>query len=114
MRFFLGTHGAGFARFGIEQAGFLLDRAARLDHVDLPARFIFHRLGDEAHGIDVLDLAARAEFGRRGLAAPDTVDVGAHGAFVHVAVAGAQIAHDGAQFLQESRRFLAGAHVAAW
>src|SRR5258706_11925391 len=78
------------------------------------------RLGDEAHGIDLLDLAARpqmleiaglAEFVIAAQPAHRHIHVGAHRAFVHIAVAGAQIADDGPQLSQEGGRFLAGAHV---
>ena len=64
---------------------------------------------DEADRVDVLDLAARAERAAR-LAHRD-VDVAAHGAFLHVAVAGAEIAQDRAQLAQVRRRLLRRAHV---
>jgi hypothetical protein len=60
VRLFLGAHGAGLTHLAVIKPGFLADLAAAFDHFDLAAGFIFHRLGDEAHGIDVLDLAARA------------------------------------------------------
>jgi hypothetical protein len=60
VRFFLGAHRARLAAFGIEQAGFLVDRAAILDDVDLAAGFVIDGLSDEADRVDVLDLAARA------------------------------------------------------
>ena len=120
MRLFLGAHGAGLALATVEQPGFLRNGTAALDHLDLAAGFILHRLGDEAHGIDVLDLAAgtqrlEAAGPAELVIAPDLadrdIDVRPHRAFVHVAVAGAQIAHDGPQLLQEGRRLFATAHV---
>ncbi len=95
MRVFLGAHGTRLALAGIEQASFLIDDTAVFENGDLAARLIFDGLADEADGVDVLDLAARAET-FAGTAHGD-VDVGAHRAFVHVAVAGAEITHDGPQ-----------------
>ncbi len=95
----------GCVPHAVEQAGFLLDSAALLDDLDLAAGFIFHRHGDEAHGIDVLDLAARAQMAEAaglGELAHRDVDVGPHRAFVHAAVAGAQIADNRPQFLQKA------------
>ena len=77
---------------GIEQAGFLHDLAAALDHVDLTARLMLDRLHDEAHRIDVLGLGPGAEFLAR--PAHRHVDVGAHRALIHIAVARADIAQD--------------------
>jgi hypothetical protein len=67
VRLFLGAHRAGLALAGIEQAGFLIDLAAVLDDADLAARLVLDRLADEADGVDVLDLAARAEAASPGL-----------------------------------------------
>src|SRR5205085_2374241 len=61
MRLFLRAHRPRLAGAGVEQARFLFDRATAFDDVGLAARFVFHSLRDEAHGVDVLDLAARAE-----------------------------------------------------
>ena len=62
---------------------------------DLPQRLGLDRLHDEADRVDVLHLAARAI----GLAmlAHRHVHVGTHGAFLHVAVARAQIPQHGPQ-----------------
>ena len=92
---------------GIEQARLLIDRAAVLDDADLPARLGLDGLADEADGIDVLDLAARAE--RLARAAHRDVDVGAQVALLHVAVAGAEVAQDGAQLGDIGARLLGGA-----
>ena len=67
------------------------------------------RLADEADRVDVLDLAARAE--RRARLAHRDVDVGAQGAFLHVAVAGAEIAQDRAQLGEEGLRLLGRAQI---
>ena len=85
------------------------DRAAVLEDLDLPARLVLDRLLDVAVGIDVLDLAARAQ--RTAGPAHRDVDVGAQIALLHVAVAGAEVAQDGAQLLHIGRRLLRRAHV---
>ena len=64
----------------------------------------------ESRRVDVLDLAARAPFLRAGLTNRD-VHVGAHGAFFHVAIAGAERAQNGAQLVEVSCRFFRGANV---
>ena len=69
--------------------------AAILQNLDLAARLVFDRLADEADRVDVLDLAARTE--RRARLAHRHVHVGAQVSLFHVAVAGAEIAHDSAQ-----------------
>ena len=60
-RIFLGAHGAGFARVGVEQHGGLLDGVAVFDLLDLPADFVVNRLLHELERVQVLDLAARAQ-----------------------------------------------------
>ena len=95
VRVFLAAHRARGAGAGIEQPGFLHDRAAVLDQLDLAARLVLDRLHHEAHRVDVLGLGPRAQL-VAGLAHAD-VDVGAHRAFLHVAVAAADIAQDRAQ-----------------
>jgi hypothetical protein len=65
VRLFLGAHRARLALAGIEQARFLVDLAAILQDRDLAARLVFDGLADEADRVDVLDLAARAEFAAR-------------------------------------------------
>jgi hypothetical protein len=59
----------------------------------------------------VLEIAGLAECVIAACPADRDIDVGAHRTFVHIAVAGAQIAHDGAQLSSESRGFLDGAHM---
>ena len=61
VRVFLAAHGARFAAVRIVQPRLLHDAAAVLDQVDLAADFEFDRLLKEAEGVQVLDLAARAE-----------------------------------------------------
>ena len=109
MRVLLGTHEPRLALAGIEQAGLLHDLAATLNDLDLAPRLVLDRLLHEADRVDVLDLAARAQLAAR-LAHRD-VDVAAHRAFVHVAVAGAEIAHDRAQLGEVGRRLVGRAHV---
>jgi hypothetical protein len=58
---FLGAHGAGLAGVRIEQHGGLVDAAAVLDRLDLPLRLVLDRLLQEAEGVEVLDLAPRAQ-----------------------------------------------------
>src|SRR5690606_18477395 len=61
VRFFLGAHRTGLALARVEQTRLLVDRTAVFQDADLTAGLIFDRLADEADGVDVLDLAARAE-----------------------------------------------------
>ena len=58
---FLRAHRPGLAPARIEQARLLQDLAAVLEDLDLPSRLVLDRLLDVAVGIDVLDLAARAQ-----------------------------------------------------
>ena len=109
VRLLLRAHGAGLALARIEQARLLVDRAAVLEDGDLPARLVVDGLADEADRVDVLDLAARAE--RLARAAHRDVDVGAQVALLHVAVAGAEVAQDGAQLGDVGLGLLGGAHV---
>src|SRR5947209_44752 len=109
VRLFLGAHRAGLALIGIEQPGLLLDRAAILQDADLAPRLVVDRLADEADRVDVLDLAAGAERSA-GLSHRD-VEVGAQRAFLHVAVAGAEVTQDRAQLRHIGARLLRRAHV---
>ena len=95
----LAAHGPGLAAAGIEEAGFLHHLAAVLVDLDLALGLILDRLHDETHRIHVLDLGPGAQ-GLLADRAHRDVDVAAHGAFLHVAVAGAEIAQDRAQFAQ--------------
>ena len=109
MRLFLGAHRTGLALVRIEQPGFLVDRAAVLDDLDLAPRLVFDRLPDEGDRVHVLDLAAGAE--RSARLAHGHVDVGAQGSLLHVAVAGAEIAQDRAQLGHIGLGLLGGADV---
>ena len=109
MRLLLVAHRAGLALAGVEQPRLLLDPAAVLENCDLPARFIFDRLADEADRIHVLDFAARAE--RLPRTPHRYVHVGAQAALFHVAVAGAKIAQDRAQLGEIGPRCLGRAQV---
>ncbi len=110
VRLFLGAHRAGLALVRIVEAGLLVDGAAVLEDGDLAPGLDLDRLRDEAHRVHVLDLAARAEFGRT-LRADRDVDVGAEVALLHVAVAGAEVAQDLADLADEFRRFFGPADV---
>ncbi len=92
MRVFLGAHGARLTARGIIQPGLLAHLAARFPDLDLAQCLRLHRMHHEAHGVDILDLAARAE--RLARLAHRDVDIRAHGAFLHIAVARAEIAQD--------------------
>ena len=109
VRVFLGAQRPRLALGRLELARLLHDPAAAFDHLDLATCFELDGLLHEADRVHVLDLAARAQFSAR-LAHRD-VDVATHGAFVHVAVAGAEIAHDRAQLGQVRRRLVGGTHV---
>jgi hypothetical protein len=77
----------------IEQAGFLHDGSRRLPRMlDLPAGLVFDRLPTKRMELTFL-ISQRVPNPSPGLADGD-VDVRAHRALVHVAVAGAEIAHD--------------------
>jgi hypothetical protein len=109
LRVFLAAHFARFLAVRIVQAGRLDDLAAVFDQLDLAAHFDVHGFFDEAEGVQVLDLAAGAEF----LLADRThrdVDVAAEGAFLHVAVADAQPHHQRVQGLGVGHRFGGAAH----
>src|SRR4029079_12043431 len=87
VRVLLGTHRARLAAIGIEKARLLHDLAAVLDPLPLAAYLECDRLLEEAEGVEVLDLAARAER-VTGLAHGD-VGVAAEGSLLHVAGADA-------------------------
>ena len=91
-------------RSGIEEAGFKLDGAAVFAHRDLAPGLDLDRLHDEADRVEILDLAARPQL----ISGPAHRDVyvGAHRALLHVAVAGADVAQDGAQLAQVEAGFL--------
>ena len=104
VRVLLGAQRARLALVGVEQAGFLDHVAAILDQVDLAARLMLDHRHDEADRIDVLGLGAGAELTAR-LADAD-VDVGAHRALLHIAVAAADIAENRAELADVGACFL--------
>ena len=110
LRVFLAAHRARLVAVGIVEARFLHDRAAVLDQLDLPAHLELDRLLHEAEAVEVLDLAARAERVAAGRAHRD-VGVAAEAAFLHVAVADADPAHQRVQRLRVGDRLVAAAHV---
>src|SRR5919205_593986 len=79
------NHRAGDAAVGIEQPRLLDHGAAAFEHIDLALRLMLDRLHHEADAVDVLGLGPRAELAVR-LAHTD-INVGAHRAFLHIAVA---------------------------
>src|SRR5690606_25594445 len=109
VRLLLAPHRAGFAAGCVEQARLLIDRAAVLEDLDLPARLVLDRLADEPDRVHVLDLAARAER----LPGPThrEVHVAAQRTLIHIAVAGAEITEDRAQLGDVGRRLLRSPQV---
>ncbi len=61
VRLLLRAHRARLTGLGVEQPRLLMDDAALLQDLDLAARLVLDGLADEADGVDVLDLASRAE-----------------------------------------------------
>ena len=106
---FLGAHGAGFARVGVEQHGGLLDGVAVFDLVDLPTHFVVDGLLHELEAVQVLDLAACAQLAT-GLAHRH-VGITPEAAFLHVAVANADPGDDFVQFFGVGHGLFAAAHV---
>jgi len=88
--FFLGAHRIGFALAVVPAARLLHDLPAVLDQVDLAGRLALNRTGDRLQRSHILHLCPRAEFlladGAHG-----KIDVGPHGAFLHLAVRNAQV-----------------------
>ena len=109
VRVFLGPKRPGHALVGIEQPRFLGDRSAALDQLDLALRLMLDDGHDEADAVDVLGLGPGAELAA-GLAHAD-VDVGAHRALLHIAVARADIAQNRSQLPQISACFGWRTHV---
>ena len=107
---FLRPHGACLAAAGVVEPGLLHHLAAAVIDRHLPLGLVLDRLHHEADGIDVLDLGARAQPILAHRPHRD-IDVATHRALLHVAVAGAEIAHDGAQLPQVSAGLLRAADV---
>ncbi len=82
---------------------------AVFQQVNLPSRLVLDGLLDVAIGVDILDLAPRSQI-LAGAAHRD-VHIGAEVALLHVAVAGAEIAQDGADLLHIGGSLLGRVHV---
>ncbi len=106
----LGAHAAGLVTLGIIEARLLDHLVAILDQLDLALHLELDGALHEAEGVDVLDLGASAELGLAHGAHRD-VDVAAHRALGHVAVADAEIGDDGVDRLEVGGRLLGTAHV---
>ena len=109
MRLFLAAHHARFSGVRIEQHGSLLYLPAVFQCVDLPLHLVVYGLLHELERIEVLDLAARTE--RLTGAAHRHVHVAAERAFLHVAVADADPAHQRVQRFGIGYRLGSGTHV---
>src|SRR5471032_567118 len=108
--FLFAAHWTGFVLVRIVQASLLDHFAAVFDQLDLTAYFAVDRLLDKAERVDVLDLAARAEFDLA-FRTDRHVAVATQRAFGHVAVADPQIAHQRVDGLDVGHGFLGAAHV---
>ena len=109
MRIFLAAHAPRFVTVWIIQTRFLRDRAAVLDQGYLPARLALDHRHHETHRIDVLRLGPRAQF----CAGPPhaDVDVRAHAALIHIAIAAADITQHRTQFRKVSPGLLRAGHI---
>ncbi|EKE17220.1 MAG: hypothetical protein ACD_10C00561G0001 [uncultured bacterium] len=96
MGIFLGAHDARHATIRVEQHGGLLNLAAFLNFVDLPLNFVIDGLLEETEGIEILDFAPRSQ-----LVLPSGADgnigIAAERAFLHIAIANADPAHQRVQ-----------------
>jgi hypothetical protein len=96
VRVFLAAHGTRLAGVRIEQHAWPAPSLPPSSIcLDLPAHLVLDRLLHEAEGVEVLDLAPRAQ--RRARAAHRDVGVAAERALLHVAVADADPAHQAVQ-----------------
>ena len=109
MRLLLRAHHARLAGRGIEEPRLLIDSAARFEHADLPRHLEVDRGAEEAEGVQILDLRARAE--RLAGAAHRHVRVAAQRSFLHVPVAHLGVHEDLPQPREVLRGVLRGADV---
>ena len=109
MGIFFGPHSTGFAFDAVKQTGFLINRAAGLNNLDMTARLIINRLADKAHRVNVFDLAARAQLSAR--FANGDVYISAQITFFHITVTGAKRPDNAAKFFNVSRGFLRRTHI---
>jgi hypothetical protein len=86
------------------------DGPAGLEDLDLPRHLVLDGALDEAEGVEVLDLGARAELLRSGVAHRD-VGIAAKGPLLHVAVADLEVAHQRVHLLHVGDRLLRRAQV---
>ena len=110
MRVFFGAHHAHFAHGLVKQYGGLLHLAAVFERFNLPADFRFDGFLQETEGVEIFDFAARAEFFVPPAAHRD-VGVTAKRAFLQVAVANVNPAHQRVQRAGVGDSFGGAAHV---
>ena len=92
--FFLRTHGPGLIPVGIVQSGFLDDRAAVFQDVDLPFDLVPDGLFHETERVDVFQFCPGAQF-RCAQGADGDIGVATERSFLHVPVGYAEIADQG-------------------
>ena len=100
MRIFFFTQQAGLTGQRIKLTGFLFNGSAGFINFDMSFCFVFNRLHNKLHGVYVFHLAAAAQFIRT-VRAHRNIDVAAHGAFIHIAVAGTEITQNGTKLFQK-------------
>ncbi len=110
VRGFLRALGFRGAAVGVPAAGFLDDGSAFTQHFGLAFDFELDGLLDTAERRDVLDLGLDAEFSRAFRPQAD-VRLGAQRAFLHIAVAHAEILEDALELDEVGVRFLPGVNV---
>jgi hypothetical protein len=110
LRVLLGAHRASLIALRVVEPRFLLDASAVFQHLDLPPRLELDRALHEAEGVQVLDLAARAELSLPGLPDRD-IGVAAKRSLLHVAVADADPDDQGVQRARVGDRFLCTSQV---
>jgi hypothetical protein len=109
LRVLLASHGARFVPVGVVQPGFLHDLTALFEKLDLPARLEFNGALHEAEGVQVLDLAARAQSCT--CLSHGHVGIAAKRAFLHVAVADADPDHQRVQGARVGHRLFRAAKL---
>ncbi len=122
MGFFFGSHRAGLVFIGIIKPGFLMDFAAIFQNRNLALGLIINRGLHEAHRVHIFNFATRAQMIKIArftiaLVGAGTTNRNIHIrpqiSVLHVAVTGAQIAQNLADFGNISRRFFRPANVGA-
>ncbi len=110
MGVFLGPHQSRLARVRVKQYGCLHDTPTVLDLLDLPLRFVFDGLLQEAERVQVLDLPSGTELVRAFLAHRH-IRVTAETAFLHVAVTDIDPSHQRVQGFRILDGFFGRAHI---